>query len=559
MRVARNAASLAAALVVVALAAVHGQQRPQTGAIRSAVTLVPVDVRVMDRDGRPITGLQASDFTVYEDGVRQDIAHFTADALVPAAPAETGPPLRRVAGLNPAARPLQRTFLIVLGRGRLQDVSKGFDALIDLVENRLLPQDHVALVAYNRATDFTVRRDATLRVLRRLREDHRSIEARLDHHFSGLQLVLGSVDIPPKVQASIDDVFEESEMPARELPPTRVPEESRIDADMSRAREYADPTDGGSLRDLARGHEAYEDLLNLYMAVDYLRFVEGEKHIIFVTEQGMVGLGRSENSNSLAALAADARVAIHTIQTGGLPTSWAGRVFQGRSWAEGWAMHDARAVAETTGGSATFYRYASDAIARIDGSTRHQYALGYSPKNGNWDGKFRRIKVTVRRPGATVLYRRGYFARQELVPYDRQQFLTYNRVMAAGAWGAPLKDIPVTATGKRDSGGGAVDVEITIAASGVTFREEGGYRVATLDVAVFAGGEKNALSGETWQKLDLKLDAAAYDRVTTAGIAHTARVDATMPVRDVKVVVYQYDVDRVGSASSRVQRGVTAK
>lgn len=555
VRIARHPALLCLVPIALCAAAPHGQQRPQPGAIRTAVTLVPVDVRVLDRDGRPITGLTAADFTVFEDGVRQEIAHFSADALVPArSPAKAVPQLRRVAGLNPAARREQRTFLIVLGRGRLQDVSKGFDALIDLVQNRLLPQDHVAVVAYNRATDFTVRHDQTQRVLERLRDTNASIESKLDHHFSGLQLAFGAGDIPDRIQASIDGAFEDADVRARELPPTRVPEEARFDFDIRRAHEYADPSSGGSLRQLAQSHEAYGDLLNLYMAVDYLRFVEGEKHVIFVSEQGLVGLARSENSNSLAALAADARVAIHTVQTGGVPTSWAGRIFMGPSWAQRWAMNDARAVARTTGGTATFYSYASEAIERIDRSTRFQYALGYSPTNANWDGRFRRIEVRVNRPGATLRYRRGYFARQQLVPYDRRQFLTYNRVMAAGAWGAPLADIPVTVTAAAQDSPGRVNVEIAIDPAGVSFREEGGYRLATLDVAVFAGAAKGALAGELWQTLELKLDTAAYERIKTDGILHSARVEVNVPARDVKAVVYQYDVDRVGSAVRRVAR-----
>jgi len=36
--------------------------------------------------------------------------------------------------------------------------------------------------------------------------------------------------------------------------------------------------------------------------------------------------------------------------------------------------------------------------------------LGFTPTNHSQDGKFRKLKVLVRRPGLKVLYREGYFA-----------------------------------------------------------------------------------------------------------------------------------------------------
>jgi len=38
--------------------------------------LVPVDVRVVDGNGKPVTDLTQADFTILEDGVPQDIRHF---------------------------------------------------------------------------------------------------------------------------------------------------------------------------------------------------------------------------------------------------------------------------------------------------------------------------------------------------------------------------------------------------------------------------------------------------------------------------------------------------
>src|SRR5438067_1986809 len=54
-------------------------QRPP--AFRAGTRVVPVDVRVVDKNGKPVTDLTRADFTILEDGVRQDVRHFFAEGL----------------------------------------------------------------------------------------------------------------------------------------------------------------------------------------------------------------------------------------------------------------------------------------------------------------------------------------------------------------------------------------------------------------------------------------------------------------------------------------------
>ena len=107
------------------------------------------------------------------------------------------------------------------------------------------------------------------------------------------------------------------------------------------------------------------------------------------------------------------------------------------------AGQTSRNLADFTGGMAAVYTPSEKTLAKIDASSRFQYLLGYAPTNAAWDGKFRRIKVTVNRKGVRVLSRFGYYAREEYIPFDRRQFLTYSRVASAGNMTEPLTDLKV--------------------------------------------------------------------------------------------------------------------
>ena len=63
-------AVLAAATIRPVVAARAQQQPQQVPVFRSAVTLVPLDVRVTDKNGKPVTDLRQDEFTIVDDGAR---------------------------------------------------------------------------------------------------------------------------------------------------------------------------------------------------------------------------------------------------------------------------------------------------------------------------------------------------------------------------------------------------------------------------------------------------------------------------------------------------------
>lgn len=553
---------------------------------RTGVTMVPVDVRVLDREGKPVTDLKQSDFIVLEDGRPQEVSHFSAHGYVPMTVPPGAKPAIRTRETPAIQQQSARIFLIVLGRGRLQIVSKGLDAVIHMVRERLLPQDQVAVMAWNRATDFSTDHEKVVAVLERFKRRHEGIENALQFQLSGLAAVYGSRDIPPSLQRDIDEVFRgPGAIASRQITPEPITDAKGLAADDRRATDALqraeivadrpgaalDPFDRLDADRQGLPFEAYvsssvqtmQDLGSLYTAIEYLRFLEGEKHVVFVTEQGMY-LPRVENDSDLAARANNARVAIDTIQTGGLdsgppPTASApAPVLPSAAFTamDSFRISTLKTISNLTGGQSAAREYAGPAVDRIDVATRFGYLLGYRPTNTVIDNRYRRIVVRVTRPGLMVLYRHGYFSNDGPPPTDRRKYLTTRRIAGAGYYAKDVTDIPVkvtrsvrTKTERRVE----VTLDVTVDASRVSFATVDNRHVAVLDLAIFGGDSKERIVGQSWHKMDLKLKEETYQRYMREGIPFQVVLSAVAQPAYVKVVVYDYAADLVGSTNIKLK------
>ncbi|TAK17982.1 MAG: VWA domain-containing protein [Acidobacteria bacterium] len=576
-------------LAIVAACAVLAAQTPQTQTqtppvFRSGATLVPLDVRVLDRNGKPITDLKQSEFVVTENGAPQAIAHFSATALT-AVPTEDAPGLLRAAARTDTLKPQNgRVFLLVLGRGRLQPPSKGVDAMIEFLRDRVLPQDQVAILAWNRATDFTTNHAGLGELLERFKREHDRIETKLFEWFSGLRAIYGDKRIPPRIQKDIDQVFAVPSLRAahtlvsdpNERTPTVEENKRRIDAlqqaEINSTRppgtfltDAIDPVGSmgveGTLEQfLVRSSASSQDLSKLYAGIEYLRFIEGEKHIVFVTEFGL-GLPTFSQDQALAAAANNARVVVDTIQTGGAPAAMpvlaSTSSIPTMGFGASFAIRSLRELSELTGGISSVYAYADKAVKRIDDATRFGYLLGYYATNSTQDGKYRRIEVKVTRKGAQVLYRHGYYARPQLTLPSRREMLSYTRMATALMTGVDVYDIPVGFNTREEMDGATrmlvVEISVGLAKLAPVITPAG--REYTLELAVVAGSRDQKQVGRFSQQLNLKLPNDLYERTLKDGVP--ANVTVRFPVTgfpaNVKVIVYDFDSDVLGSIAKKIR------
>jgi hypothetical protein len=161
------------------------------------------------------------------------------------------------------------------------------------------------------------------------------------------------------------------------------------------------------------------------------------------------------------------------------------------------------------------------------------------------------VQVTVNRPGVTVRFRHGYFAAPEPPPLELEALVKRARIEAALAYEQQAKDIPLQVTVLPLPRMGIqfqARVEVVIDAGPLSMPLKDGLRTGQLEVQVYCGDAKQAVIGDAGQHFDLSVSEATYEQWLQTGIRRTIRVPTEAPPKYVKVVVYDYGSDRIGSA-----------
>jgi VWFA-related protein len=504
--------SVVAALVAAASSFGLPAQRPQ---FRAEVSLVSVEVRVLDGKGLPVSGLTAADFTIRENGVGQRIEQFQAVSL---------------AGNTEPTFP-GRTFVVVLGRGRLNKPTNALEALGDFVRSSLLPGDRISLITYLHASDFTTDHAKVAKFLDAFRERH--------EHIEGLLAGDRRVARPPVVRKATRDAIQGlfGEVPGlrfRDLP--------------------------GGAGDAA---SRYEDFGYMTNALRYLATLEGEKHVVFVSQGGLpTGMVGDALNHRWVRLATAARSTVSVIHAGGI-----GRGTDFDGWMNFGAMHDMRTVANLTGGTATYMQYAREPLTALDRATRVYYILGYYPQRPVAPDQFRHVSVSVQRPGVQLKYRHGYLAKLgSESPADFRRELSDVRLAEAAQYliepppqpsfmSIALRWKMRLTVPQRSSPqvSGALRATVAFDPTWVTFIRDGEHYVTDLDLLLLAYDEKRAVIGEHRQHLKIRLTPTELARTEREWLTFDAAVDVSARPTYLRAVLYDFETDRTSTAQVRVK------
>ncbi len=580
-------------LVSIVLFTLQIQQTARAQVFVAKTTLVPVDVRVVDYDGKPVLGLTTADFTVTDNGVPQTISVFRPHGLAEAAPLEATPAAPD--GASHSWPEQGRVFLLLFGRGTYPPVTGTYDAAIAFVRS-LLPQDEVAVQAWNRATEFTTRHDEVVHLLTVLKAGAQEIEADLHLTQSGLAGMHGDGQPNPGIQKQIDAIFAAQAGPSSHAVADR--DNPHADATAAKRREDEQalltkdlisslgggsaggspgvgPRSAGTIDNtshtqageaavhqgemtasslLGTSFDAYiassvqtdQDVGNLYAGIQYLRFKPGEKHIVYFSKAGVL-LPSEDDDESLGAWASDSRVAIDTIHTGGAGARLDQFAFSVRAL---------ETFAEASGGQSLQYDYARKALTRINEATASGYELGYYVQTAN-DGKRHSIKVTVNRRKIDVYYRHDYFAESPLSRTSEQRLRADARITTAAVVDRDMSDLPVSAklTEAASKEGRVLTVTVNVGGKRLGLTPLGGRHSGTVQLAIFCsdikGHDARQLGEVVNRTISLSLTDDEAAQVWREGLSVTIPITMPQSPSVVRVVAYDPATDLIGSTYAR--------
>jgi VWFA-related protein len=430
-----------------------GEQQPSPAPndpgplFRVTTRMVLVDAIVLDKQGNPVQGLKANDFTVTEDGVRQRITSFSERIPEPARPA---PP--------PVLPPHVTTNRPVVTQTNAESGTAAvllLDGLNTPPQSQIyVKQEMLRFLArqYDPNTKLAViTLTNRLTVLQGFTQEPLLLRAALDRYLattpalarSGGQMETPSASVPaPSVNLPAQATGgPTSSGPDPGLPATLAAggSNSSIFEDIAYMMDRFERESENFSRDtrIATSLSALEEIA---------RFMSGQngRKVLLWFSTGFPFSVVGDSPSSMEAernygdrirrtinLLNDAHVATYTIDAGGLvPESLGDPSLSGRDQDgkihhgidtnralsadafQRFSTHDAlETIAVDTGGS--YFGNRNDLDNAIKSAMRESssfYMVGYYPSNKRWDRKFREIKLQVNRPGVQMRYRRGYFA-----------------------------------------------------------------------------------------------------------------------------------------------------
>jgi VWFA-related protein len=349
-------------------AASSGEEVDEGDVVRVETQLVSVPAIVMDTSGRPIAGLRADNFLLYEDGRPQQIANFgTADA------------------------PFEVALLLDTSGSTRADVALIRGAANAFIDS-LRAGDRVAIISYN-TSQYASAGLATVDVMAELTSNRKALREAVGD--------IGSSNGTPyydSLERIVSEVFRDP--PGEDVRGRRAVVALTDGVDSSSNREYAEV----SAKLLRAGLACY------FIQVNTEDFVE-ERMMGDCQSFGTIRLSRTQ-------LERYRRIFAPRVDAGHFEDFCGMGPFERMQISRDLytlARQEMNELARASGGKTfpvTNLRDARAAFARVAAEIGTQYSLGYYPTNKTRDGRFRAIRIEIKgvQGGAQIRARDGYYA-----------------------------------------------------------------------------------------------------------------------------------------------------
>ena len=204
-------------------------------------------------------------------------------------------------------------------------------------------------------------------------------------------------------------------------------------------------------------------------------------------------------------------------------------------------------LSKDTGGKAFFdSNDFAPAFAQVQSDTSAYYAVGFRSSNEARDGKYRKLKFTINRPGIKIEYRPGYYAPadfQHSVKQDREQQLEEQL-----ASDLPATDMALYMDAyyfRTDENRYFVPVSLIVPGSQIPFVKGGDKDKATLDILGGVLDEVKRQIGRARETVKLNLDAS--QNVRQKNVQYTTSFSLPPGKYHLKFVVRENQTGQMGS------------
>lgn len=486
-------------LAFAATAAAQVGENKQPGAatptFQTTTQLVIETVTVKDKDGKPVTGLTAKDFTITEDGAPQEIKFFEFQKLDESVLVEAIPDTRRITPfpkltktqIAPEApgdvRYRDRRLIALyfdLTAMPMPDQLRAFNAAKAFLRTQITNSDLVAIMTFMGGAvqvlhDFTPDRDRLLSVIETMivGEDENAVEEPGD-----TGAAFGQND------GEFNIFFTDRQLAALQTAATML---GRLNEKKSLVY-FASGLRLNGTNNQAQLHAT----INAAIRSGVSFWPVDARGLVAQAPLGDATRGSPGGQAMYTGGAANALVS--NLQ---------------RSQDTLWTL-----AADTGGKALLDYNDLSQGIVQAQKSTSSYYILGYYTTNANPDGKFRKIKITLNGGLiATLDYRQGYFASKKFTAFttaDRERQLEDALML-----GDPITEITIAmeiAYFQLNRAEYFVPIAVKIPGSELALARRGGAERTRIDFIGEIKDEYGVTVSNVRDKVDIKLsDATAAE------------------------------------------------
>lgn len=498
--------------------------------------LVVVNVAVKDKEGGPIAGLKASDFTVTEDGKPQQIKVFEYQRLEDIAPAQSAATTVTAAARPAAAAAIapsrpgevkyrdRRLLVLFFDQGSMPvgDQLRAKQAALKFVTSQITQADLVAVMTY----------DASLHVLQ---------------DFSGDRDLL---------TRTIQGVT---------VGETGMGNSSSGDAAGDTGAAYVQDDSEFNIFNTDRKLAALESASKMLGGLS-----EKKALVYFASGMSLTGIDNQAQLRATVNAAIRANVAFYPVDARGLLASApAGDATQASPGGQGIYSGSSQRSAQSNfqGQQESLYTLASDTggkamldnndlslgIVQAQRDIASYYLIGYYSTNTALDGRYRRIKVQAARNLAAKLdYRGGYFGAKEF-----KQFSSSDRelqLQEALMLGDPVTDLTLALEinyfrQARDRY--FVPVSVKIPGSDIELAKRGGAESTRLDFIGEIRDAKGALAGTVRDDITVKLAGESAGQLSKRNLSYDTGFTLQPGTYTLKFLARENETGKMGTFETK--------